>query len=79
MNKLKKIAAALILAATVTTSTSTLDAGCGPCNSGCAYDDCCQAPCISPSVALGTVALVAVVAVIVHNKKHHHGHSHSHS
>ncbi|MFQ5729999.1 MAG: hypothetical protein ACE5GN_06530 [Waddliaceae bacterium] len=79
MNRFKKMIAVLTLAATLSTSAGILNADyCSDCNSGCGYDDCCRAPCISPTVALGTVAVVAAIAIIIHNKKNSHSH-HAHS
>lgn len=48
-------------------------------DSGYAFENCSTAPCVSPSLALGTVALVAVIGVVVHNRKHSHGSHHWHS
>lgn len=45
---------------------------------GCGYTECCDAPCLAPAIALGTIALVAIIAVAVQNhSKSHHGHSHN--
>lgn len=52
-------------------------------NGGCGYNDCCRTSSLAPAIALGTIALAAVVAVLVqntsgsahcHSHKHHHGH-----
>lgn len=70
MKRLSKLVALVTLATTLSTSAGTLSAACCPqstCGSG--YEDCCAAPTISPTVALGAVAVVAVVAVLVQNKK----------
>jgi hypothetical protein len=37
---------------------------------GFLYEDCRRAPCIAPAIALGTVALVAIIAVAVQNSGH---------
>ena len=34
---------------------------------GCGYEECCRASCLAPAVALGTIALVAIIAVAVQN------------
>lgn len=56
--------------------------------SGYAYEGTRVASTISPNVVIGTIAVAAVIAVVVagndthhhHHKSHnHHGHSHSHS
>jgi hypothetical protein len=42
---------------------------------GCGYAECCRAPSVIPAIALGTIALVAIVAVAVQNQGHgNHGH-----
>lgn len=43
---------------------------------GCGYEECRQAPCLTPAIALGAIALVAIIAVAVQNSHHGHGHSH---
>lgn len=45
-------------------------------NGGCGYDDCCRTSSLAPAIALGTIALVAIIAVAVQNTS---GHSHCHS
>jgi hypothetical protein len=46
---------------------------------GYGYEQACRVPSIAPAIALGTIALVAIIAVAVQNSSHHeHGHSHSH-
>lgn len=45
-------------------------------NGGCGYDDCCRTSSLAPAIALGTIAIVAIVAVAVQNTS---GHSHCHS
>lgn len=36
-------------------------------NGGCGYNDCCRTSSLAPAIALGTIALAAVVAVLVQN------------
>lgn len=43
---------------------------------GCGYEDCCRSCSLAPAIALGTIAIVAIVAVAVQNTS---GHSHCHS
>lgn len=44
---------------------------------GCGYQESCRSPYIAPAVALGTIALVAIIAVAVQNSSHSHGHAHN--
>lgn len=72
MNRLKKLIALATLAVTLSSSVGVLEAG----QYGQAYEGSQKAPSISPTVALGTVAVIAVIAVIVHNNRSNkHGHS----
>jgi len=44
---------------------------------GMLYEEVRRSPAIAPAVALGTIALVAIIAVAVQNRSHGgHGHSH---
>jgi hypothetical protein len=45
-------------------------------NGGCGYDECCRTSSLAPAIALGTIALVAIIAVALQNTS---GHSHCHS
>lgn len=45
-------------------------------NGGCGYDECCRTSSLAPAIALGTIAIVAIVAVAVQNTS---GHSHCHA
>lgn len=45
---------------------------------GCGYEECRAATCLAPAIALSTVALLAIVAVIVQNRDSGNSHSHSH-
>lgn len=73
----KKIFSSL-LAATLLFSASNLSAQDYYCEDtgGYCYEDCRRAPCITPAIALGAVALVAIVAVAVQNSNNGSGHSH---
>ncbi len=44
---------------------------------GCAYDESRAAVNLAPAIALGTVAVVAIIAIAVQNS-HHHSSSHAH-
>jgi len=46
---------------------------------GVAYEECRTAPCITPGVALGTVAAAAIIAILIQNRSGDHGHSHDDS
>lgn len=43
---------------------------------GCGYEDAVRAPVIAPAVALGTLALAAIIAVALINSNSVHGHAH---
>ena len=75
MKTLRKVLAALVL---VGSSTHALQADeCCYVEPDCCYEDCCNA-CVSPYVALGAIAVVAIIAVCASNPGGHHGHGHSH-
>lgn len=42
------------------------------------YEDSRDAPSLAPAIALGTVALVAIIAVALQDNSGGHNHSHSH-
>lgn len=70
----------IFLAATCSmlgTSASHLQADeCCVDNGGCGFDACCRSSSLAPAIALGTIAVIAIVAVAVQNTS---GHSHCHS
>lgn len=43
---------------------------------GYGYEDSRRAPSIAPAVALGTIAIAAIIAVALQNTSHGHGHAH---
>lgn len=43
---------------------------------GYSYEDSRRAPAITPAIALGAVALVAIIAVAIQNSNNGSGHSH---
>jgi hypothetical protein len=72
--------AALSTLAALLCSTAPLRADYVADTSGFCYEDCRRAPCIAPAIALGTVALVAIIAVAVQNTGHDdHCHTSHHS
>jgi hypothetical protein len=44
---------------------------------GCGYQECRETPCLTPAIALGTIALVAIVAVALQDSKSSHSHCHN--
>lgn len=42
---------------------------------GAGYLESSDAPSLAPAIALGAIALVAIIAVAVQNSNDHHGHS----
>lgn len=75
-NFLKKVIATSALAAMVVSSSASADEqeGCyDPCG-GCGYEECRRAPCIAPCIALGAIALAAIIAVAIQNSSCHHSH-----
>jgi hypothetical protein len=45
-------------------------------NGGCGFNACCRSSSLAPAIALGTIALIAIVAVAVQNTS---GHAHCHT
>lgn len=43
---------------------------------GCGYQECRTCPSMTPAIALGAIALVAIIAVAVQNTNQKHGHCH---
>ena len=77
MKILNKIAATSLLITMISTSCLHSAEYCTEV-AGCGYEECKSAPCLTPAIALGAIALVAIVAVAIQNsdKGHCHGHSH---
>lgn len=78
MKKIKRFVALATLLAMFGTASHSVEAQeyCYD-TAGCGYEQCCQAPCLTPAIALGAIALVAIIAVAVQNSSHHgHGHCH---
>ena len=75
MNKFKKVVASETLAAMLFYSAPA-QADCYDTVGGCGYEECRRASCLAPAIALGTIALVAIIAIAV--QKSHSGHGHGH-
>jgi carbamoylphosphate synthase small subunit len=72
----------LVVLATLTAmlGSSGLQAqDCGYNTGGNGYQEGCSNPCLTPCIVLGTIALVAIIAIAVQNTghRHHHGHCHN--
>jgi hypothetical protein len=75
MKHLKKLIALCASGALLTCQTA--DAELYATNTGgCGYEECRQTPCLTPAIALGTIALVAIVAVALQESHGAHGHCH---
>lgn len=79
MKKINKFFATLVLITMMGSTASSANAA-EYCTeiAGCGYEDCKSAPCLTPAIALGAIALVAIIAVAIQNsdKGHCHGHDH---
>lgn len=73
----KKLIVFSLLAATFFSSTTPVNAQeyCAD-NGGCGYLDCCRTSSLAPAIALGTIAIIAIVAVAVQNMS---GSAHCHA
>lgn len=83
MNLVKRLIALASLLAMLGSSAQGLNAADGcPSNvtdaGGYGYEQCRRVPSLAPAIALGTVALVAIIAVAVQNSSHHGHSSHNH-
>ena len=77
MKTLKKAVALVTLMAMCGSSAALSADECRSSAGGCGYEECRRAPCIGPALALGTIALVAIIAVALQNQSHSgHGHCH---
>lgn len=77
MKLVKKLFISLSLLTMLNTSLCSLSAEeyCAD-NGGCGYTDCCRTSSLAPAIALGVIAVAAIVAVAVQNTS---GHAHCHS
>lgn len=70
----KKLIALTTLMAMLGSGSMNAEEACAD-NGGCGYNECCRTSSLAPAIALGTIAIVAIVAVAVQNTS---GHSHCH-
>lgn len=77
MKNTKRLFAAAILMTMLCSSLTSLNAEeyCAD-NGGCGYTECCRTSSLAPAIALGTIAVAAIVAIAVQNTS---GHAHCHS
>jgi hypothetical protein len=71
---MKKLVATTALAVMVVSSSAIADDCYDTCG-GCGYEECRRAPCIAPCVALGAIALAAIIAVAIQNSSCDHAHN----
>lgn len=67
MKCIRKIIALTVLLTFIGASGSLKAAEYCADNGGCGYNDCCRTSSLAPAIALGTIVVVAVVAVLVQN------------
>jgi len=77
MSNFKRVIASAALAAMCFSSVPVKADDCWDYTGGCGYEECRRASCLAPAIALGTIALVAIIAIAV--QKSHSGHGHSHN
>lgn len=81
MRKVKKMIAAATLCIMASSAFSSDLAAQEYCTStgGCGYEDSISTPSLVPYIALGTVLIIAIIAIAVrHHGHHHNNHAHSH-
>jgi hypothetical protein len=80
MKRLNKLVASLTIAAIFGSALSNNLSAEEFCSdlAGCGYEECRSAPCLTPAIALGAVALVAIIAVAIQNSSGRSCHGHSH-
>jgi hypothetical protein len=80
MNRMKQYIALIATMTMLGASAQSLDAAVYCTDAGgCGYEECRTAPCLAPAIALGTIALAAIVAVVVQNSHGGNGHCHAHN
>lgn len=75
MTRVKKLIFAMAALAMLSSTTLRAEECCVD-QGGCGYDACCRSSSLAPAIALGTIALIAIVAVAVQNTS---GNAHCHS
>jgi hypothetical protein len=78
MKKLKKFVAAATLLAISTASINEVEGQYYSDTGGYGYEESSMSPALTPSIALGTVALVAIIAVAIRHGSRGHSHGHAH-
>ncbi len=76
MKMLRKMCAALALSAMMMSGNVHAN-NCYDSCGGCGYEECRRAPCIAPCVALGAIALAAIIAIAIQNSSCNHSHCHN--
>lgn len=80
MKKIKNLIVFTAVAAMLSASSQNLNAeACVSDVAGYGYEECCSAPSLTPAMALGAIALVAIIALAIQNSSHGHCHSHGSS
>lgn len=75
MKNLKKSLTLVLATALLASNTSSLEAQTAY-TGGSGYQEMRTAPSLTAGIALGAVALVAIIAVAVQNTNNKHGHAH---
>lgn len=70
----KRAISAVTVSAMLLCSTASANECYDTCG-GCGYEECRRAPCIAPCVALGAIALAAIIAVAIQNSSCDHSHN----
>jgi hypothetical protein len=77
MKSFHKCISLFAVAALLMGSTRNLEAESCYYTGGCAYKEASCCPSLTPAIALGAIALVAIVAVAVQDSKNEHNHCHA--
>lgn len=76
MKKFKQMIALATAAAIFSTASCSADSQYQEYAGGAGYIESRGAPNLAPAIALGAIALVAIIVVAVQNANNEHGHSH---